>query len=103
MMATDPITSSPHPAVLFPSSQVERASLALVGARERHDLAPLTVNLAYVSMPRPMAVERIDRPGCPRVVTCDMDSRRAQHRLDQCRCDMAMTRPRADPGSTWAS
>src|SRR5216684_3751899 len=102
MRAREPISWSARPAVLFPSSQVERASLALVGARERHDLAPLTVNLAYVSMPRPMAVERIDRPGCPRVVTCDMDWRRAQHRLDQCRCDMAMTSTQADRGSTWA-
>ena len=103
MRAEDPVTSSLRPAVLFPSSQVAPESPVDVDARARHHLAPLAVNLAYVSTPRPTAAARIDRPECPHVVACRMDSTTAQHHLDQCRYDAVTTSTSADcESATWA-
>src|SRR6266567_9400875 len=98
-----PIISSPHPAVLFPSFQAELGSLVHVDVRAQRCLAPLMASLACVSMPRPTTVVvRFDRPGCPRVVACGMDLRRAQHRLVQYRCGTAMSSTQAVHGyATW--
>src|ERR1700730_4037785 len=87
------VTSSLHPAVPSPSSQVVPETPVDVAAHVSHHRVPSAASPALVSMERSTDEVRIDQPAYPRAAACGMNQMTAHphphlHHLDRRHCGM---------------